>query len=157
MATFVGNNRQMLNDIRDSLHHIRKAQLEAADCFHSPTPSPNQLHRSLDIVDKSTSSISATTTVINATLPVSSSSVTLHGTKKGLENHHKTLEEIRKTLQPYQTNQCRNHIKLPTNEHMSRLNVQQIMAIVGVDEVRFMSVMILDYCTSLPMWQCGNF
>ena len=28
LATFVGSNRQMLNDIRDSLSHLRKAQLE---------------------------------------------------------------------------------------------------------------------------------
>ena len=112
LAAFVGNNRQMLNDIRDSLSHLRRSQLEGDG------EGGMQLRAELS----------------QSTPNLADKSSTHTGTKKGLENHHKTLAEIREALRPFQTGRDRTHGS--NDGDITRLKIQQVMGRLGVDEVR---------------------
>ena len=122
LAAFVGNNRQMLNDIRDSLSHLRKSQLEGDGDSGGMQQLRTELSQSTpNLIDRS-----ATPT----------------GTKKGLENHTKALAEIRETLRPFQTG--RDRPQGSNDGSVSRSKIQQVMAL-GVDEVSYSLVIVLCF------------
>ncbi|KAK7493110.1 hypothetical protein BaRGS_00015631 [Batillaria attramentaria] len=109
LATFVGNNRQMLNEIRDSLSHLRKLEGDGEVAGPGGAPLKSELSQSTpNLADKSAA-----------------------GAKKGLESHHKTLAEIRDSLRPFQTG---NRPQAAAGDsEVSRQKIQQVMAL-GVDE-----------------------
>ncbi|KAK7108104.1 serine/threonine-protein kinase LATS1-like [Littorina saxatilis] len=109
LAAFVGNNRQMLNDIRDSLSHLRKSQLE----------------------EDGEGGMQLKTELSQSTPNLADKSGAAGGTKKGLENHHKTLAEIREALRPFQTG--RNRSQGASDGDVTRYKIQQVM-LLGVDE-----------------------
>lgn len=122
LATFVGNNRQMLNEIRDSLSHLRKSQTEA----DSEMP-PSNMHLRTEM-SQSTPNLADKSTITSS----ASSAGTPSGAKRGLEYHHKTLAEIRDSLRPFQTG---NRTQSGEDVDISRNKIQQVMMTVGVDEV----------------------
>ncbi|CAG5127031.1 unnamed protein product [Candidula unifasciata] len=77
LVTFVGNNRQMLNEIRDSLSHLRKNDLEGYSDFSNVQLKPEfcQIGSGLGGGNKVT---------------------------RRDNQHHKALAEIRDSLRPYQ-------------------------------------------------------
>ncbi|KAK3712498.1 hypothetical protein RRG08_002828 [Elysia crispata] len=98
LLTFDGNNRQMLNEIRNSLSHLRKDDVEGQYCDHllHPSSSGAQLPASLKHdLSQSTPNL----------LDKSSSSGGGQGNKMTRRDttHHKTLAVIRDSLRPYQT------------------------------------------------------
>lgn len=97
----------MLNDIRDSLSHLRKSQLEADG--EGIMQGKSELSQSTaNLIDKSGTGAA----------------------KKGLENHHKKLAEIREALSPYKAPPKLEH---NSDSDVSRNKVLQIMT-MGVDE-----------------------
>ncbi|KAL8611438.1 hypothetical protein ACOMHN_014493 [Nucella lapillus] len=124
LAAFVGNNRQMLNDIRDSLSHLRKSQLEGDG----------------DVQGKTELSQSTPNLADKAATPI--------GTKKGLENHTKTLAEIRETLRPFQNAAGGRDRPQGSNDgDVTRSKIQQIIANIGVDED--IAVRALKLCSNV--------
>lgn len=115
LATFVGNNRQMLNEIRDNLSHLRRNVLEGdgeGTGGGGVQPLKGDLSQSTpNLADKAAVAVPS-------------------GPKKGLEYHHKTLAEIRDSLRPFQTV---NRGQSGNESETSRQKIQQIMAL-GVDE-----------------------
>jgi hypothetical protein len=117
----MGNNRQMLNDIRDSLSHLRKNQLESdgegGGSAVGGVLSKSDLSQSTPSLDKSGTG----------------------APKKGLENHTKTLAEIREALNPFKAQ------PKPKGEPPSassdgdtiRSKVQHIVSVMGVDDVSY--------------------
>ena len=127
LAAFVGNNRQMLNDIRDSLSHLRKSQLEG----------------------DGDGSMQLRTELSQSTPNLADKSNAPTGTKKGLENHHKTLAEIREALRPFQTG--RDRTQGSSGGDVTRHKIQQVTAHLGVDEVRYFVIYFsccVCYCCS---------
>lgn len=80
LLTFVGNNRQMLNEIRDSLSHLRKNDLEGCSEFSS-------LQHKLDLSQSTPNLLEKS----------SGSKMTRRDNQ-----HHQALAEIRDSLRPYQ-------------------------------------------------------
>ena len=98
LVTFDGNNRQMLNEIRDSLSHLRKNDVEGqySDHLLHPQSSGPQIPASLKHdLSQSTPNL----------LDKPSGSVGSQGSKMTRRDntHHKTLAVIRDSLRPYQT------------------------------------------------------
>lgn len=98
LLTFDGNNRQMLNEIRDSLSHLRKNDVDGpfSDYLHPSSGSGLQLPASLkQDLSQSTPNL----------LDKPSSSVGGQGSKMTRRDtsHHKTLAVIRDSLRPFQT------------------------------------------------------
>lgn len=106
----------MLNEIRDSLSHLRKLEGDGEVAGPGGAQLKSELSQSTpNLADKSGAAGSGTST----------------GAKKGLEYHHKTLAEIRDSLRPFQTGN-RPHASAGDSE-VSRHKIQQVMAL-GVDE-----------------------
>lgn len=120
LATFVGNNRQMLNEIRDSLSHLRKLEGDGEVAGPGGAQLKSELSQSTpNLADKSAGSTGT-------------------GAKKGLEYHHKTLAEIRDSLRPFQTG---NRPQATAGDsEVSPHKIKQVMAL-GVDEVRKFLIM----------------
>uniref|UniRef100_A0A0B7AW07 non-specific serine/threonine protein kinase n=1 Tax=Arion vulgaris TaxID=1028688 RepID=A0A0B7AW07_9EUPU len=80
LVTFVGNNRQMLNEIRDSLSYLRKNDLEGYNDFSNLHLKPELSQSTPNLLEKSAGS---------------------KMTRRD-NQHHKALAEIRDSLRPYQ-------------------------------------------------------
>ncbi|CAL1528930.1 unnamed protein product [Lymnaea stagnalis] len=80
LVTFVGNNRQMLNEIRDSLSHLRKNDLEGYNDLSNLQLKPELSQSTPNLLEKSAGS---------------------KMTRRD-NQHHKALAEIRDSLRPYQ-------------------------------------------------------
>lgn len=134
LATFVGNNRQMLNEIRDNLSHLRRNVLEGdgeGTGGGGVQPLKGDLSQSTpNLADKAAVAVPS-------------------GPKKGLEYHHKTLAEIRDSLRPFQTV---NRGQSGNESETSRQKIQQIMAL-GVDEVSIFTYQGLEF-TIPHMFTC---
>ncbi|KAI8792121.1 Serine/threonine-protein kinase lats1 [Biomphalaria glabrata] len=80
LVTFVGNNRQMLNEIRDSLSHLRKNDLEGYSDLSNLQHKPELSQSTPNLLEKSAGS---------------------KMTRRD-NQHHQALAEIRDSLRPYQ-------------------------------------------------------
>ncbi|RUS81120.1 hypothetical protein EGW08_011106 [Elysia chlorotica] len=94
LVTFDGNNRQMLNEIRDSLSHLRKNDVEAQYSEHllHPPSSGGQFKHDLS---QSTPNLLGKS---NGSAGGQANKMTRRDT-----THHETLAVIRDSLRPYQT------------------------------------------------------
>ena len=90
LVTFVGNNRQMLNEIRDSLSHLRKHDLEGFNDVSGMQLKTELSQSTPNLLDQKSATGSKMTRRDN--------------------QHHKALAEIRDSLRPYQ-----NHSQVIAN------------------------------------------
>ncbi|GFS17568.1 serine/threonine-protein kinase LATS1-like [Elysia marginata] len=99
LLTFDGNNRQMLNEIRDSLSHLRKNDVDGPYSDHLGHPASSS---GLQVPASLKQDLSQSTPNL---LDKPSSSVGGQGSKMTRRDttHHKTLAVIRDSLRPFQT------------------------------------------------------
>ena len=121
LATFVGNNRQMLQEIRDSLSHLRKQQ-QSGDTKSEPMQIKGDLasHTQSNLAER---------------IPGAG------GLKsKGFQYHQRALAEIKNSLRPFENNDPSQTVvnlngldgeRPEIKEHMLR----QLMS-MGYDQVR---------------------